>query len=483
MHSSSFCVKIPEYLVFIYTSYIILLYTKRGGSLNFYNLSLDSCRSLRKFCFFLVCGVFALNWGILNSFAAEEEDKLVKIKTQIDNRGVSFLDIIQKGRLHVFGNVDFRFDSNPSILPKGQETPDFLMRLKAGTSLFFPSDKLSVNFSGYVDWTQYFGAFSKNSMRFSGLQGGARFELSSNKTKIVSFTLSDVLTRFSAPASSAIPNRMQYFFNQSSFSMIVNPRSKAVDLLLAYDNAFSFYDAKQPSVDGVESMVEPRAFSSMTHSPKLSLRWKILPKTVLVSSVNASFYHYLYPSTTLRFQSSSYVRSFIGFLTPISDRITIGASIGYVGTFVNADKSQDPILLARSTHSVLANADISWRVSSQLKMGVNYARDFQPVAVFNYYSSDIASIGMQYSPDERISLGIRCQYSYMKFGVNSFTGGVSKIDHDILGDLKFSWRIKNWVSVGVSYTPNVRYSSLAIVAGVIGQYVRHNVSTDFTFTY
>src|SRR4051812_43350195 len=79
------------------------------------------------------------------------------------------LRLSETARLHVGGNVDLRYDSNPTYLavnPVG----DMALRVRATTGLYQPGDRLELRLNVNADWTQYLGVQNAATRALSAFQ-------------------------------------------------------------------------------------------------------------------------------------------------------------------------------------------------------------------------------------------------------------------------------------------------------------------------
>ncbi|HLL54686.1 MAG TPA: hypothetical protein VK447_14130, partial [Myxococcaceae bacterium] len=103
-------------------------------------------------------------------------------QTQVGANGIK----IGEGRLHPFFNLQLSYDSAAGFFPRGgvltgELQPEILVHLRPGLRVELPSDNLSVDASGNIDYVYYAGLLTPFSQAASRLQGAADVNIEINR--------------------------------------------------------------------------------------------------------------------------------------------------------------------------------------------------------------------------------------------------------------------------------------------------------------
>lgn len=380
-----------------------------------------------------------------------------------------------KTRIHVFGNVDLRFDSNPVLLPV-DPVGDMVLRVRAGMALSRPSERLELSLKSHADWSQYLGVLNVNTRSLSTLQGLIDFGLLANKEGRVTFFVNDNLTRNDIPANAAINQRLRSTRNVLHLGTDVRPwAGRALELRVAYSNDFNFYDPGQISVQ------DANALTFMTHVADLRALWRFFPKTALVLEAQGAITHYPLAGITIRSPQLNALRVMAGMQGLVTPKLTVVAKAGYGNTF-----AVYPIAVASNPNfsSLIALASLSWKPLESTTLGLGYQRDFTPVAIYGWLQFDRAFVEFQQIFANRFIAALRGHYQLQQFGLPVIAGlAADRRDHVFGGEARFTVQFKQWLSASAFYVADLRLTPFLSPNGVGGQYIRHIGGLDLTVGY
>jgi Putative beta-barrel porin 2 len=381
--------------------------------------------------------------------------------------GFSFGDA---GKLHLYGNLDFRYDTNPVFLPLNP-VADFALRARAGLNLNRPSEKLDLSLGVFGEWTQWMGLVRVSTRELSTFQAMINFSLLANKEGKVTFFLDENLSRNDIPANAAINQRLRSLRTLTLLGTDFRPRSRALEFRAAYSLDFTFYDRDQISV------LNPDSLTFMTHTPQLRALWRFFPRTAVVLEAQGAFTHYPLQDPTIPTPGLNGLRVMTGLQGLVTDKIEVVAKAGYGNSFITVAAGLS------NFSSVIAQVSLAWRPTDTTTLGIGYSRDFQPVPIFGWYSYDRPWLEAQQLLFGRIVASLRAQYMYQLFGRPAVAGVAPRADHVVFGEARVGYQIQRWLRGSIYYQPDFRFSAFVSPRGVSGAYERHVIGMDLTGGY
>jgi hypothetical protein len=390
------------------------------------------------------------------------------LATQVESDGFR---VGERAVAHVFGNVDVRYDSNPSIRNDAPGS-DLLLRFRAGGSIARPSDRLQLKLGLSFDYTQFLGVTNPATRRLSAPQGQLDFGMLANKTGRFTFFFNDTLTRVDSAANISLTERMRWTRNFAQIGSDIRPAGgRALEFRVTYGLDFILYDPDQQSVQ------EPLGLSFMTHVANLTTLWRFFPKTALVADVQGAFTIYPFPAVNPN-PNVNALRAQAGMVGQITEKLTVVAKAGYGNSFIFAVPGA---FVTPNFSSAIATATATFRPSDHMRLSGGYTRDFTPTPIFGWMSIDRAFAEFRWLIGARFIADLKAQYMFQNFGLSMIPGVGPRSDHVITGEARFGVQGKAWFGGSVYYMPELRYSSFVSPNATPAQYQRHVVGVDVSF--
>ncbi len=379
--------------------------------------------------------------------------------------------ISDTGRLHLFANLDFHYDSNVAYQPAGFELGDFVLRLRGGARLDQPSEVVAINAGLVADWTQYLGIFSATTRGLSALQGAADVGLVINRSGKVVGSISEVFSRIDAPTVISISQRLASIRNTARAGIEVKPGAFEFGFSYAFD--IILYDPNQTVV------VDSSALSVYSHELHAQAEWKFFPKTALTLQVDQWFTRYPSDADNIDADANPFTAK-AGLIGQLTDKLVLNLNAGYENLFLSGPLAK----IATSNQTVVGTLQLGWRPVDPITFMVGYVRGVLPASLYGWYTYDRPFIEYQQFFAGRLTLALRAAYEYETFGQPLFASAVkTRVDNYIHGEARGTVSILRWLAGSVYYDPEVRLTNYQDVHGFSGSYLRHVVGIDVTFGY
>lgn len=404
----------------------------------------------------------------------------IQLQTQTSDEGFRLFKGFSRGRLHLFGNLDFRYDSNPAFLDtqSARGGDDLVLRLRAGTQLQFPSERVEIGLTGYVDYNQYFGMRNKETRRFSGLQGSLNLNLQGNKSGKFSPYLRESFLRLSAPVNPAVQYTLFFVRNALQVGTLLSSPEGTVTGGIEYGFNALIYD----SVIRPEVSVDPRSLSQLDHTLQSNISFLLRTKTQVGAVVRFNFSQY--PFTTAA-QPQTPVHSFALSASArqmIRDKLRLAGSIGYLRTFTL--KAAPEVEQANSANSAIASLSLAWFIREGMQLSLNYGRDVTGIGFFNRVDSDSIVLSFFCNPISVMGLDVSVRYGFLNYGENrEQDSAYQRRDHVFSGQIKLSYKLHRLVAGSIFYIPELRHTFFADPSVPTVNYVRHQSGFDMTVAY
>jgi hypothetical protein len=351
-----------------------------------------------------------------------------------------------EGRLHPSIEVDLAYDTNPGYFPDGHadKKGDMILRLHPGISIEYPSEMISVDFTGTVGYDWYFGIGSEKSRDLSSIVANGDLKFGINPKGQISFFIEDLLSRSGDPRYTSLTQKLNRTDNEAKVHFQIKPGGQALTFDLAYGFFFDLFD-------------DYKEYSSYAHRIYFSGKWKFLPKTALIVDFDADIRRYVdaaYPTVPnssysgLRNIDINGVRAYVGLLGQITPMLSIMFKAGYGDTVLNKPASYT----GSDYRSAIGQAEIDFRMGTTFLKG-GYLRNFQPVMFFAYYGQDRVYIRFIQQIAGKFSIDANIGFDFLAYGKNILpeNNQGKRSDKFLAGNLILGYNIIDWLKVGLRY--------------------------------
>lgn len=403
-------------------------------------------------------------------------------QSQAESEGFRISDT---GRIHLFANLDFRYDSNPALQPPGHEVGDLALRLRGGLRLLQPSEKLEIALGGSVDYTQYFGISSSATRGLSALQGIGDLALTVNKGGAVSAYLNDSVVRSETASEISISERLKSWRNSARVGLDIRPGGRALEFGVSYGFDLSWYDANQSSV------VNSQALTSYSHLIHAQGLWHFFPKTAATLEIDQQITRYPLESSTSTVTNAAGISTSVpevdtnpfkvrvGVVGLLTEKLTVRLNVGYANTFISGPNAG----ASSNEQTVIGTAQLTFKPSELITVAGGFVRDVSAVTLYGYFDYDRVFLEYQHFLFARFILTLRATYEYETFGKSAIATLDPRHDNVVRGEARLSYQALRWLTTSIYYLPEARFTDYKSVGGIGGTYIRHAVGFDVTFGY
>jgi hypothetical protein len=380
------------------------------------------------------------------------------------------------GRLHIFGEIDGRFDSLVGYFTQpGVPSPEIIVTPRAGLTFGLESPSSSVKFGANAEYLIFTGLLTGgSSSRLSRLQALATLETAFNKDGVVEVDISDSLTRSDRTQNPSAGIGVISLFNALSLALPIRPGGRALEITPRVTWGVEFFEpllVGQSSCPAGDITCDPTRVSDMNYSNlnfALGARYRFLPKTAALLDANFDYRTYWNPASAN--QPANILRGRAGIAGLITPRFSITLLAGAAYDFGSTQRAA-PIGLA----------ELMYLVGESVSVAVGYTRDMLPVPAFGTYADDRgylnARVGLL---GERLNLNGTFAVDYFTFFAPM--GAVSnRADLLVSGNFGPSFVVTSWFVISAGYGIGFRTSSLTTQTGI--NFVRHEANLRLTFRY
>lgn len=377
---------------------------------------------------------------------------------------------IGEGRLHPFLNLLAEYDSLTGYFLGGAPVGDLLFTPRAGLTFGLSTNSVDANLTGYGEYLIYSGLLSGGaSTRLSRFQANVLLDTGFNKDGAVEVRFADAFTRNDRTQNAAVGVGVISLFNEARLAVPIHPGGRALEITPKVNFAVELFDPLLPgTIPGCADITcNPDLVRQMNYwnlNFGLNARWKFLPKTAITVDVQFDWRNYFVPSAN---RIGQVFRAQAGLVGLISPRITVTALVGYGGDFANR------------VNTVIANAEVGYIPTEQIKISAGYLRTVQPVPVYGTFGDDRGYL------NGRVGLlGGRLTFT-LGGAFDNFTyyttGASVRSDQLVSGQLGASFDVVSWFAVTLGY--NLSWRQSTSTSRGVNTPLRHDVVLMLSFHY
>lgn len=384
------------------------------------------------------------------------------------------------GRMHPFLELDSQFVTNPGRETRGQENSDFLLVMRPGAELAFPSPKLELNIIGSLEYRRYVEL-----QDLSAVAGRGGVALQFNKEGAISLRFNDQVVRSDDPGNQTESARLQHTSNTVGLGLDAKPGGGALMFSLDYSFFIDYYDRDQAG--GIEVVSNPELLDNMRHIPALRATWKFLPKTSAFLEARAQLTRF----DDATFQGtdaagnpvsasnvgSNVLESYLGVTGALTTKIAVLLKAGYGDTLIPGS--------ADNFRSVVGQLETTWSASQSTKLRAGVLRVAQPAALFKYFAQNKGYARLDQGLGAKLQLGLGVEYSYYAFGqevIPTPGNDEPRRDHSLLGNFGLNYALAEWMTISLIDQLDVRASNYRGGKGNVG-YTSNSAFVRFALRY
>lgn len=377
---------------------------------------------------------------------------------------------IGEGRLHPFLNAIAEYDSLTGYYAGGAPVGDLLFTPRAGLDFQLSTNSVDANLKGYGEYLLYTGLLSGGAAtRLSRFQANVLLDTGFNKDGAVEVRFADAFTRNDRTQNAAVGVGVLSLFNEARLAVPIHPGGRALEITPKVAFGLELFDPLLPGTipNCTQAVCDPNQVRLMNYwnlNFGLNARWKFLPKTAVTVDVQFDWRNYLTPSAN---HVGQVFRAQAGLVGLISPRITVTALAGYGGDFANA------------VNTFIANAEVGYIPTEQIKVSAGYLRTVQPVPYYGTYGDDRGYLnGRLGLLSGRLTFTLGATFDSFIY----YTAGrTARSDQLVGGTFSAGFDVVSWFAVSVGYNLSWRQSTLSS-AGV-NTPLRHDVQLMLSFHY
>jgi len=378
---------------------------------------------------------------------------------------------VGEGRLHPFIDLEFHYDSVAGLFPYNGVTslrPEFIARIRPGLKLEVPSDTVSLNVYGNLDYLYFTGLLTPFDQQASRLEADANVSATFNPKGSVSAVLEDGLRRGDRINNPLLGVGVLSFFNQTRLTVPIRPGGGALEIAPKVALSLEFFQpVSQATTPGctLDPTCNPAAVLAMSYvnlQPGVEARWKFLPKTAIVLDASFDVRSYFTAAGNL---PPSLLKAYAGLSGLITPKLSVQAKVGWGFDFGTS-----------GANTVLAHLEASYALTESLSVKGGYLRSLFPVPVYGVYGDDRLYVEGKMQLNGRLNLHGAFTFDYV-----SYYGNAKRNDMLISADVGPEYQILQWLTVSGAYLFSSHFSSLSSAQSL--NYARHELFVRVTFQY
>ncbi len=402
---------------------------------------------------------------------------IVALCTTIGYGGVCFARGVGikagEGRLHPSIDLELAYDTNAGYFT-GDNDPvaDMILRIRPGLTLEFPSEMIDLELSGKFGYDYYFGIDDEKTTDLSTVAGDANLRLGLNPNGQIRFFIEDDFIRSGDPRYNTLDQRYDRTDNEVRARLQWQPSGGALVFDLAYGYFFDIFD-KDDSLDS-------EAYSSYSHRLYFMGKWKFLPKTAVVLSVDMDLRRY--PNDFTQGTLDGYrnveingLRATLGLLGQVTPTIAVSVKAGYGNTLIPSDFEVYPGVPypGENYSSIIGQAEITYKAMGTTEVRGGYLRNFQPVVIFGYFGQDQIYASLIQQIAGRFTARADVGFEWLSYGKAIIASSDNSTDTLIYGSVGLEYHIRDWVKTGIRYHLEQRLTDREISTGSKADYTKH----------
>ena len=394
---------------------------------------------------------------------------------------------VGEGRLHPFVDLEPRLDTAAGFFPVGgggnpstNPSPEVVMHLRPGVKFELPSNAVSIDFNGAVEYLYFTGLLTPGSYVASRLEGAADLAATVNRQGAVEFQLGDDFAYSDKTRNLALGVGALSLFNEARAQLDIRPGGGALEI--SPRGAFGL-EQFQPL-----SLVPPAGCNVLTCVPAnisqmnytnfragLDGRWKFLPKTAIV--LESNFDARSYPSAiNAAFNTPALLLRVVGGLQGLlTTKVAVVAKAGWGYDFATLPSAAP----GTNANTFIGHLELSYLMTEASVLKVGYFRSLEPTPVYQVSRDD------RIYGDARLLLSGRLTLrAYGALDFLGFYGGQDRLDIALTLDPGAEYQIFPWLYAAAGYTLTTRTSSGANASNAsTDKYTRHEAHLRITAAY
>lgn len=374
------------------------------------------------------------------------------------------------GRLHLFLDVEGRYDSNV-LFSTGHSIADMVLHLRPGFNLDVPGQMVNVALDAQVDWNKYLGIKSAETS-FSQLFAEANLDLVANPAGRVNFELKDLFRRTDKTPSLSLATAVISDYNDLNVRVPIRPGGGA--LLLGLGGEWQLESFEPYGTGGACGASGPTACSQFSYNQvagKGEARWLFLPRTALVLDLD---YFARLPKDTAVARKISGLHAMTGLQGLVTPNIAATLKAGYGDTFGSAGTSY---------RTWLTNVEAEYIGSEVASLRIGYVHTYAADAG----SQDLSLYGMHrvYAEGKillagRLSLHALGEWDRLGYVLGSVNGASAQV---IQFTPTAEYEVMRWVRVAVGCTLTHRTAGVPLDTVPAFNYTRNEVWARLRLVY
>jgi hypothetical protein len=257
---------------------------------------------------------------------------------------------------------------------------------------------LAVDFTGALDWAQYFGLSDVGSKKLSRLYADAKLGLKLNPRGVLGLQLDDSYRLSNRAQSLTAPGNLVTHYNALEVRAPWRPGGGALSLTASGGWALESYQEllKGTCSSATAAACDVTRFGYNQIGAGLAGSWHFLPRTSLV--IEGSWFHRIPQSTALAVDASGY-RAMAGVTGLVTSHFAATLKGGYGSTLAVTSGAQ--------LGTWLATAEGEWLPSETTSLKAGYAHDFAVDPGVPIYEAHRFQVTGRMLLGGRLSLGAR----------------------------------------------------------------------------
>ena len=287
-------------------------------------------------------------------------------------------------RLHASFETEARYDSLAALGGVGNadnpvfDPADVITHLRPGLRLDSPGSDVSFQGSARLDWQIYTG-LGGPTRDLSYLGASVDGDLVFSRGGPVQFRLSDHFARSDRSSNPSLGIGSITDANALDARLDLRPGGGALEGGLGYSFGLEQYElhdvgnvgCNQTSCDGTKFA----GFGSQTHTAKVDLRWRFLPKTAVLIEGAWSLRSY---SSTAQNVETRPLRVYGGLVGLLTEKVRVVLKAGYENAFAQGT--------SENFAGVVGQAEVGWEPRETTKLAFGVLRSVEPVSdLYGWY--------------------------------------------------------------------------------------------------
>ncbi len=389
-------------------------------------------------------------WSLAASIAAALSVYLGLAAAKAQENGVK----VGEGRLHTQVQAESHHVYNPGYTDAAGAKSDVCGIIRPKLAYELRGDQMDVDLDANLELRGYLGYQDAATRELSTAAGGLTAQLNVNPLGDVGLLIAERLTRAADAANQSTSARLLHVLNSTTFTLRYKPGGGALLFDAGYGLLYDYYDR---SGNGV---ITPENLDALRQMPTLKTSWKFLPRTALFLEASGDLA--TYPASRPDYNRGvKILTAQAGATGSVTGKVSALVKAGYGDTFIDTPDNY---------RAAIGQVELTFEISATAKLRAGLLRTVQPATLYKFYGLMRGYLGYEHMLFGNTAVQLKLRYDDLRFGNAEWNVRANgRVDGSLAGEVSIERRFRDWLSVTVSDTFDVRTSNFSFTATPDGQ--------------